>query len=64
MSNENICGADAAFRYTWPGSDEALVCTTCAIKLKMVANAIGLHLQFIPGVAETDTCSQKVKYDQ
>ena len=45
---ENIkCGAPAMFRYTWPGKDESLACATCALKLRRVAQAIGLHLQII-----------------
>jgi hypothetical protein len=42
------CGEHAAFRYTWPGKDEAHICIDCATRLMTVANAIGLHLQLIP----------------
>ncbi len=45
--SDNKCGAPAMFRYTWPGKEESLICVTCAIKLKTVANAIGLPQQMI-----------------
>lgn len=65
---ERTCGEHAAFRYTWPGRDEAHVCIECAQKVSGVANAIGLYVQLIPlafrvGDPIPDpwpTCSQRV----
>jgi len=42
------CGNVSSFRYTWPGEDEALICEDCAIQVKRISNAIGMHLQLIP----------------
>ena len=46
--NQKDCENDAAFRFTWPGNDEAGICHEHAPKLKGVAEAMGLHLQLIP----------------
>ena len=66
------CGELAAFRYTWPGKDEAHVCVDHAQQLMGVARAIGLPLQLIPlsyGAnepvpSEFPTCGQMVKDKQ
>jgi hypothetical protein len=42
------CINDACYRYTWPGQNEAVICETCAVKLRAIANAMGLPLQVIP----------------
>ena len=41
------CDMTPNFRYTWPGKDEAYICMSCAMKLNNVAQAMGLHQQFI-----------------
>ena len=43
-----ICNNRAAYRYTWLGRDEKLVCADCARKLKSYAEAMGFHLQLLP----------------
>lgn len=52
------CDQPAAFRYTWPGRDEAVVCARHAEGLRRVAAAMELHLQLIP--ASDGACSQRV----
>ena len=47
-----MCNNLAKFRYTWPGKGEALICDDHARKLRGVAEAIGLPLQFIPIAGE------------
>lgn len=42
------CENRAAYRFTWPGRDEAGVCEGHVAKLKGVAGAMGLALQVIP----------------
>jgi hypothetical protein len=44
------CEYMAAYRYTWPGRDEAGVCLLHAAKLEQVAAVMDLHLQLIPVV--------------
>ena len=46
--SDSLCGEHAAFRYTWPGKDEAHICVNCAVRLQAVANAMGLYVQLIP----------------
>lgn len=41
------CQNLANFRYTWPGSNESYICAEHAMKLKEVANAMGMPLQLI-----------------
>lgn len=56
-----MCKEDAKYRYTWPGRDESLVCEKHVEKLKIVAKAMGFHLQVIP-LDENDKetkCRQK-----
>jgi len=53
MSFGIICGQEgcrnyAAYRYTWPGRDEAALCTEHVNTLRATADAIGLHLQVVP----------------
>lgn len=57
------CDNEAAYRFTWPGEDESLICEKHVPKLQDVASAIGLALQIIP-LSENDrliglTCNQK-----
>lgn len=44
---QDKCGADAAFRYTWPGRPESGICDAHAPKLRAVARAIGLELELV-----------------
>lgn len=46
--NQLNCKNPGAYRYTWPGKDEAHICETCAPTLCNVAVCIGLHVQLIP----------------
>lgn len=61
------CGEPAVFRYTWPGKEEAVVCTDCADKVRAIANAIGMFQQLIPltpkdaSPMDWPTCQQNVK---
>ena len=48
LCNQSNCGIAAAFRFTWPGRDEAGICWGHAPKLKATADAMGMHLQLIP----------------
>ena len=60
--NQTQCPHPANYRYTWPGRNEAYICTIHAEGLKRVANAMGLHLQLIP-IQESEkshTCEQKI----
>ena len=62
--SEMICNQQAVFRYTWPGRNEAVICLECAQQLKVVAEAIGLHLQLIPLSGKEQagmTCPQTIK---
>jgi len=59
-----MCENLATHRYTWPGSDEQIICDEHLPKLKSVACAMGFHLQIIP-LSKEDIrigmeCSQKV----
>ena len=45
---ETVCGKPGAYRYTWPGNDEAEICQEHTAHLRGVARALGLHLQLIP----------------
>ncbi len=46
------CPDPAAYRYTWPGHDEAGICEDHGAYMRKVATALGLHLQMIPLKAE------------
>lgn len=46
--NQLMCENEAAFRFTWPGSDEAGICDDHVDKLRSVANAMGMYIQIIP----------------
>jgi hypothetical protein len=65
--DEKTCENPAAFRYTWPGRDEATICATHALSLCRVAEVMGFHLQVIPLTIEEllkrpwPKCTQKEK---
>ena len=46
--NQQDCDNVAAFRFTWPGRDEAGICAEHAPKLSGVAATMGLYMQLIP----------------
>lgn len=48
MAEEKRCENIPAYRYTWPGKNEAVSCPEHAMQLAGIAQAIGLHLQLIP----------------
>ena len=52
--NRKKCDGKAAYRFTWPGTDEAGICEKCVPSLRGIAEALGLHLQIIP-LAEPDS---------
>ena len=54
------CKQPAAYRYTWPGKDEALICEVHVHKLQAVASAMGLPLRIIPIEPTEATCQQQV----
>ena len=61
MSDDlTICGQDAAYRYTWPGHNEAFICERHSEKLRAIADAMGLPLQLIQVPPEGMFCQQKV----
>jgi len=69
---DKLCGQHAAFRYTWPGSDESYCCIDHALQLRAVAEAIGCYVQLIPLTAkvgdpivvEWPVCMQHIKGDR
>lgn len=46
--NQANCETPGAFRFTWPGNDEAEICWEHVPKLAAVASAMGLHLEIRP----------------
>ncbi len=50
-SQEN-CDEMPAYRYTWPGKDEAFICPDHMLRLGKIANALQMHLQIIPLTVE------------
>lgn len=64
----HVCGEHAAFRFTWPGREEAFTCVEHAGQLRGVAMAMGFPLQLIPLAyragdsmpSEFPTCKQQV----
>lgn len=56
---DKTCNEPAAFRYTWPGRDEATICSVHSEKLRAIAEAMGFPLQLIP--VDSGTCAQKIK---
>jgi hypothetical protein len=39
------CLNPGAFKFTWPGRNEAHICATCVENLKAIAAAMGMYLQ-------------------
>lgn len=39
------CKNPGAFKYMWPGRNEAYICAECVLKLRAIASAIGLYVQ-------------------
>lgn len=46
--NQQECDENAAYRFTWPGRDEASICDKHAPQLESVASAMGMYIQLIP----------------
>lgn len=46
--NQVSCEEPGAYRFTWPGLDEATICEKHVAKLRGVAAAMGLYLQVVP----------------
>lgn len=46
--NQKGCGNAAAYRFTWPGEDDAIICEDHVGWLKEVAEAMGFDPQAIP----------------
>ena len=42
------CELPPAFRFTWPGREEAFICVIHVVQLEWVARGMGLPLQIIP----------------
>lgn len=56
------CDNDAAYRFTWPGQDESVVCEQHSKKLIGIANAMGFYIQLKPLEESQYTvkCAQKL----
>lgn len=39
------CQNPGAFKFTWPGRNEAFICAECVEKLKSIAQAMGMYIQ-------------------
>ncbi len=48
ICNQAGCENKSAFRFTWPGEDEAGICPDHINKLLGITRAMGLHVQVIP----------------
>ncbi len=57
--NQDGCEDPAAFRFTWPGQDEAGICFGHVDQLSSVASALGFHLQIIPIDLDADLEERK-----
>ncbi len=56
------CGKPASHRFTWPGRDESFICGAHVPRLRLIADAIEMHLQTIPLPHDTtETCNQETK---
>lgn len=53
------CPTLARYRYTWPGRDEAFICSEHVDQLRNVANALDLHLQVVDVFAELIADSER-----
>ena len=47
VCSQEWCGEVGAYRYTWPGQDEALICEHHVGIPRNIAKAIGMPLQII-----------------
>lgn len=56
--NQHNCNAAAAYRFTWPGQDEAGICEEHSQKLRALAQAMGFHIQLIPLDSEARATGQ------
>ena len=52
--NQDKCSEPAAFRFTWPGRDEAGICATHAPRMRAITQAMGLYVQLIPLAASPE----------
>lgn len=52
--NQQSCEVPAAYRFTWPGRDEAGICAEHVGKLRSVADALGLPLQILALDSDVD----------
>ncbi len=41
------CERPPAYRFTWPGRDEAAFCDPCKVWAECIASAMGLYVQFV-----------------
>lgn len=48
ICNQTMCERPAAFRFTWPGRDEAGICEVHGPNMKDIAEAMGMHVRLIP----------------
>lgn len=48
ICNQVGCGKPSAYRYTWPGKDEAGICADCAPMVRNISAAMCCHIQLIP----------------
>ncbi len=46
--NQKGCNDIPAYRFTWPGTNEAAVCENHSRYVKGVASALGMYIQLIP----------------
>lgn len=46
--NQSGCDNPPAFRFTWPGRDEACICVIHALQMEAIKGAMGLYVQMIP----------------
>ena len=53
MSADKRCEGIAAYRYTWPGKEEAVACADHAKQLRNIAEVMGSFLQIVP-LSEND----------
>lgn len=54
ICNQKGCEEPGAYRFIWPGNDEATVCEGHAPKLRAVASVLGFYLHMIPLTTKGD----------
>lgn len=52
--SQNSCSEPPVVRFAWPGRDEMGACLAHQLLVARVANAMGLHVQFLPLKAKAD----------